>query len=495
VSAGAATPYAIHPAANMFPMLAEADLAALAEDIRVNGQGEPVVIWDGQVLDGRNRLAACELAGVEPLTRTLKACPDPVAFVLSANLRRRHLRHIDRVRLAWLRKGHWQDVLKKRQVEAGAAGSEGGRGKKKTPRGDSPEGFADQRWYDLAAKETEVKGDAVKTYDEVMAAECPALSALVNDEAMALDPASKLAREVRGERLTVETLTDALAADKGRALLDSLKKPREGKAPAPPSDNAAPAPSSTTSAPAAPVAGTGLSPQHPAPAPLVNLTSHPAVDAIASAPTRDALDAAYTAANGASLSKDAAEEAGKVYQRKVAELRAQAPATTPTAPTHEQVDLFTQAAPAAPSTPRGAHEETASKETSPALFAPPTVPAADAAEVAALRAEVESLRAELAGLRRWSDEIASRAGAADEGSVKKAMRLIALAGSNNENEARSAAYQACRVIREKGLLVATTFSPDLVGDTTDLDELRRSNATRWAKIWRDLENMSRGVQS
>jgi len=481
VSAGAATAYAIHPAADLMPMLGESDLAALAADIRANGLHEPVVLFDGQVLDGRNRLAACELAGVEPLTRTLKACPDPVAFVLSANLRRRHLRHIDRVRLAWLRKGHWQDVLKKRQAEAGAAGAEGGRGKKKTPVGDSPQGFL--KWFDLAAKETEVKGDAVKTYDEVMAAECPALSALVNDEAMALDPASKLAREVRGERLTVEALSDALAADKGRALLDSLKKPREGKAPAPPSDTAAPAPAPTTSAPAAPVAGAGLPPQHPA------------VAAIASAPTRDALDAAYTAANGASLSKDAAEEAGKVYQRKAAELRAQAPATTPTAPTHEQVDLFTQAAPAAPSTPRGAHEETASKETSPALFAPPTVPAADAAEVAALRAEVESLRAELAGLRRWSDEIASRAGAADEGSVKKAMRLIALAGSNNENEARSAAYQACRVIREKGLLVATTFSPDLVGDTTDLDELRRSNATRWAKIWRDLENMSRGVQS
>lgn len=136
-----------------------------------------MVIWDGQVLDGRNRLAACELASVEPLTRTLKACPDPVAFVLSANLRRRHLRHIDRVRLAWLRKRHWQDVLKRRQAEAGVAGSEGGRGKKKTLQGNPPEGLPRQQWFDLAAKETEVKGDAVKTYDEVMAAECPALSA------------------------------------------------------------------------------------------------------------------------------------------------------------------------------------------------------------------------------------------------------------------------------------------------------------------------------
>lgn len=446
------TAYAIHPAANMFPMLAEADLAALAEDIRVNGQGEPVVIWDGQVLDGRNRLAACELAGVEPLTRTLKACPDPVAFVLSANLRRRHLRHIDRVRLAWLRKGHWQDVLKRRQAEAAQQTNEKRRGGKKTLVGNPPQ--ASLKWFDLAAKETEVKGDAVKTYDEVMAAECPALSALVNDEAMALDPASKLAREVRGERMTVEALSDALAADKGRALLDSLKKPREGKAPAPPSDAATPAPSSTTSAPAAPVAGTGLSPQHPI------------VAAIASAPTRDALDAAYTAANGASLPRDAAEEAGKVYQRKAAELRAQAPATTPAAPTHEQVDLFTQAAPAAPSPPAATHGENATKETSPAPV-PPRPTATDAAEVAALRAanhELRTMNAILAasneGYREWVESIHARINRAPEtvkGTVNldRVRKLVELAGSPSENEARNAAMLACRYIRDHRVRLVT----------------------------------------
>ena len=467
----------------MFPMLAEADLAALAEDIRVNGQGEPVVIWDGQVLDGRNRLAACELAGVEPLTRTLKACPDPVAFVLSANLRRRHLRHIDRVRLAWLRKGHWQDVLKRRQAEAAQQTNEKRRGGKGTLRGDSP-GASDQRWYDLAAKETEVKGDAVKTYDEVMAAECPALSALVNDEAMALDPASKLAREVKGERLTVETLTDALAADRGRAMLDSLKKPREGKAPAPPPDTATPAPSSTTSAPAAPVAGAGLSPQHPAPTPLGNLPSHPAVAAIASAPTRDALDAAYTAANGAGLSGHDAEEAGKVYQHKAAELRAQAPATTPTVPTHEQVDLFTQAAPAAPFPPAATHGENATKETSPSPV-PPTVPAADAAEVAALRAEVEAYRA-------WINGLCEQPVSNGTVNLDKVRRLIALSRSPNENEARNAAALACKAICDAGLIVISADDPRLNGSGTDLDmaALKRSMTDAFV----DIFNMARAAR-
>lgn len=487
MSAGAATAYATHPAADLMPMLGESDLAALAADIRANGLHEPVVLFDGQVLDGRNRLAACRLAGVEPTFRTLESCADPVGFVLSVNVRRRHLSTTQlamvagRVAISLEASG---TNLYRRSREA-AAEMVGGVG-------------------------SQSAADAIS----VLKHGAPELIALVDRNDLAVSVAARAAKLPRDQQRE-------LVARGPEAVREATKaevKPREGKAPAPPSDAATPAPSSTASAPAAPAAGVGEIPQHPAPTPLGNLPSHPAVDAIASAPTRDALDAAYTAANGASLPKDAAEDAGKVYQRRLSEMRErdrlaalraegeraaqdldltgedadlgnvqrlideeaarrrnareQAPAPTPTTSTDAQGHLFTQAA-----TPR---QETA---------------AADAAEVSTLRAEVESLRAELAGLRRWSDEIASRAGAADEGSVKKAMRLIALAGSDNENEARSAAYQACRVIREKGLLVATTFSPDLAGDTTNLDELRRSNATRWAKIWRDLENMSRGVQS
>jgi len=239
-------------------------------------------------------------------------------------------------------------------------------------------------------------------------------------------------------------------------------------------------------------APTAPAPEAPAdPTPLVNLTSHPAVAAIASAPTRDALDAAYTAANGASLSGHDAEEAGKVYQRKVAELRAQAPATPPTEPTHEQVDLFTQAAPAASSAPRGAHEETAAKETSPAPFVPPTVPAADASEVIALRARVEALEAEVEGLRQWQLSTAARAGADDQSSVGKAMRLIALASSPNENEARNAAVTACRIIRERGLLVATSVQAPAQGEDSDelFESLRKEQADFWARMNRRVDEM------
>jgi hypothetical protein len=44
---------------------------------------------EGTLIDGRNRLAACKLAGVEPTFETRSG--DPTAFILSQNVRRRHM--------------------------------------------------------------------------------------------------------------------------------------------------------------------------------------------------------------------------------------------------------------------------------------------------------------------------------------------------------------------------------------------------------------------
>src|SRR5580765_7417191 len=81
----------VHPAAAVFPMLSDDELQDLAEDIKVNGLLHPITLdAEGMLIDGRNRLAACKLAGVEPTFTTLNG-HDPVAFILSANIQRRHL--------------------------------------------------------------------------------------------------------------------------------------------------------------------------------------------------------------------------------------------------------------------------------------------------------------------------------------------------------------------------------------------------------------------
>jgi hypothetical protein len=97
----------IHPAAELFPLMSGDELRELGEDIKRRGLLEqPVFYRDPKlgvcVLDGRNRLDACELIGRSILDannelarhwhiRDAAGSFDPVAFVCSKNLHRRHL--------------------------------------------------------------------------------------------------------------------------------------------------------------------------------------------------------------------------------------------------------------------------------------------------------------------------------------------------------------------------------------------------------------------
>ena len=79
-----------HEYADLFPMMATADIARLAEDIRENGQADPIVTYEGKILDGRNRYQACMMVDVDPVFAEYEGA-EPLAFVVSHNLHRRHL--------------------------------------------------------------------------------------------------------------------------------------------------------------------------------------------------------------------------------------------------------------------------------------------------------------------------------------------------------------------------------------------------------------------
>ena len=57
--------YRFHPACTIFPPLPADELRELADDIAANGLRNPIVLFQGKILDGRNRYVSCEMAGVE----------------------------------------------------------------------------------------------------------------------------------------------------------------------------------------------------------------------------------------------------------------------------------------------------------------------------------------------------------------------------------------------------------------------------------------------
>ena len=97
-----------HEYANIFPELSDDRLAELAQDIREHGLLDKIDLYEDKILDGRGRYRACRMAGVEPQYEDFKGA-NPLAYVASHNLHRRHLTESQRAmvaaRLADLQRG------------------------------------------------------------------------------------------------------------------------------------------------------------------------------------------------------------------------------------------------------------------------------------------------------------------------------------------------------------------------------------------------------
>jgi len=99
----------VHPYASRWPMRSADELEEMAESIRSRRQRFPIVLTpDGVLVDGRNRLAACTLAGVEPwfeMDPTLTSEEEIGAFIWDANGDRRDMSKGQKAMLAALRPG------------------------------------------------------------------------------------------------------------------------------------------------------------------------------------------------------------------------------------------------------------------------------------------------------------------------------------------------------------------------------------------------------
>lgn len=89
-----------HRLSELFPLMQGREFDELVADVKTNGLREPIWTYDGQILDGRNRWRACEAAQIAHRPMREYTGDDPVSFVVSLNLHRRHLSESQRSMVA-----------------------------------------------------------------------------------------------------------------------------------------------------------------------------------------------------------------------------------------------------------------------------------------------------------------------------------------------------------------------------------------------------------
>lgn len=107
--------YKQHPLSSAFPLLDHESFHALIDDIEENGVREPIVMYQDKILDGWHRYQACmELNVLKPRLVDYDGT-DPVGYVLSKNL---HRRHLDSTQRAWAitQLNEWQNRTGKESV-------------------------------------------------------------------------------------------------------------------------------------------------------------------------------------------------------------------------------------------------------------------------------------------------------------------------------------------------------------------------------------------
>jgi len=118
--------YEFHPIAGIFPLMEGDEFRKLVEDVRAHGVREPAWLYEGKILDGRNRYRAAQEVGAKIQTREFfGAALEAIEFVWSLNRTRRHL-NSSQAAIADARRNQMTDAYapvreaaKERQVEAG----------------------------------------------------------------------------------------------------------------------------------------------------------------------------------------------------------------------------------------------------------------------------------------------------------------------------------------------------------------------------------------
>lgn len=92
--------FVAHPLANTFPMIEGREFEELKANIKDNGILVQIVLFQGSILDGRNRYAAAKAVGHKFSPKDFRefegSLQDAEDFAISANINRRHLTNLQK---------------------------------------------------------------------------------------------------------------------------------------------------------------------------------------------------------------------------------------------------------------------------------------------------------------------------------------------------------------------------------------------------------------
>jgi len=189
--------YPFHPLADIFPLMDESELRELANDIYENGQEDPVVLAYGQILDGRNRALAFDILETEhpdedwtpdyeDITSVIASGVDPLQYVLSKNLHRRHLTTGQKALIG----------VKIKEIEADRAKARREANLKTGNKSPDPELIPEREGdaRDLAAKSLGISGKSIDAAEAVTEHGVPELQEAVRQGKVAVTPAAKVSK-------------------------------------------------------------------------------------------------------------------------------------------------------------------------------------------------------------------------------------------------------------------------------------------------------------
>jgi hypothetical protein len=179
-----------HEAANIFPMMEDKAFDAMRNNIEAHGVLVPIELFEGKILDGRNRYLACLQLRIE--------CPsiewngdDPVSYVVSKNQHRRHMTPSQLALIGAKARDVYDKLAKERQKAGGAAGGKATHGK--VPVTVPEPSRSDSR--DAAGKAVGVSGSLVDRGTKVLRKGEPELVKAVEEGRMSVTTAAAFADE------------------------------------------------------------------------------------------------------------------------------------------------------------------------------------------------------------------------------------------------------------------------------------------------------------